>query len=237
MKKLTKKQKQKLDLYILLGTLVLCFFLWETVLLYPIKIFVILVHEISHGITAIFTGGQLKRIDIFWDLGGESVMSGGVPFLIAFSGYTGSIIVGAILFFSAYYKKLSIWLTTILSVIFILVVANLMTEGAGILFALIFAVLLFCSPRYFPPMVHEYFMKVLGMVSCLYAVVDIKEDLLTLQYRQTDAEMLADASGIPAIFWGLLWFIISIAAVYILFRESYLRSFGKTSKYARKQKK
>lgn len=230
MKKLSKKQKEKLDFYILLSVTVISFLLWDTILLYPIKIFVILIHEISHGIMAILTGGQLKNININWNLSGSSTSVGGVPFLIAFAGYTGSIIIGALLFYSAKNIKLSIWLNTILTIVFILIVSNLMEAPAGIIFSLIFAVLLFASPRYFKKELHQYFVKTLGLVSCLYAVVDIKQDLLTLRYRPTDAELLADASGIPAIIWGLLWFTISVAAVYFLFRESFQTAYPKRKK-------
>ena len=35
-------------------------FLWDTPLIYPLKIFVVLLHEISHGIVALATGGSIK---------------------------------------------------------------------------------------------------------------------------------------------------------------------------------
>ena len=35
-------------------------------------------------------------------------------------------------------------------------------------------------------------------------MIDVKEDLLTLQPRLTDAAILSSMTGIPAIVWGLL---------------------------------
>ena len=39
-------------------------FLWDTPVIYPLKIFVVLLHEISHGIAALATGGSIERITL-----------------------------------------------------------------------------------------------------------------------------------------------------------------------------
>jgi len=36
--------------------------LWNTPVVYPLKIFVVFMHEISHGIAAMATGGQIEEI-------------------------------------------------------------------------------------------------------------------------------------------------------------------------------
>ena len=53
------------------------------------------------------------------------------------------------------------------------------------------------------------------------------EDLLTFEYRETDAHLLAKITGINAPLWGLLWFIISAIAIYFLFRYGYSKGFSK----------
>jgi hypothetical protein len=70
-------------------------------------------------------------------------------------------------------------------------------------------------------------MKSLGLISSLYVLVDIKEDLLTFEYRETDAHLLAKITGINAAVWGLLWFIISAVVIYFLFRYGYSKGFSK----------
>ena len=183
--------------------------------------FVVLMHEIFHGLAAFFTGGKIVTIFIETNLGGGCTTRGGIPFVIASSGYLGSLLTGALLFLSGNNKKLSMWVCTGLAALLLLFTSNFIVGLIGIVTALIFAVLLFLSPRFFNETIHSYFVKIMGLVSCMYVIVDMKEDLLTLEYRLTDAQMLADAAGGPAVVWGLIWLTISILVVYFLFRHSY----------------
>lgn len=225
LKKLSKKAKRNLELGIIVSITLLSILLWDTIVIYPIKLFVILFHEISHGVAAILTGGSISSIDIGTDLGGTTQIEGGIPVIIASAGYLGSLIVGASLFVSAYNKKFTTWLCIALSVILILFTANYITGSAVTLFAIIFAVGLMVSPLYFKNIVHSYVMKILGLISVLYTLVDLKEDLFTLTYRITDAQILESLTDIPAIFWGILWIGISAFTTALLFRYSYKKGF------------
>ena len=62
---------------ILLGMFIAVLFLWNFPLVYPIKVFVVLLHEISHGLAAMLTGGSISRIEISPQLGGLCYFSGG----------------------------------------------------------------------------------------------------------------------------------------------------------------
>jgi len=44
----------------LLITLVAILFLWNTWVVYPLKILVVFFHELSHGLMAVVTGGSIK---------------------------------------------------------------------------------------------------------------------------------------------------------------------------------
>ena len=90
--KLNKKQKSLLELSLLIVIPILTFLLWENPVLYPIKIFSVLMHEISHGLTAIFTGGYVLELNLSEYLGGSLISSGGNQFVIASSGYLGSLL-------------------------------------------------------------------------------------------------------------------------------------------------
>jgi hypothetical protein len=45
-------------------------FLWDTWLVTPLKLFVVMLHEVSHGLAAVATGGSIDRIVLTPDLGG-----------------------------------------------------------------------------------------------------------------------------------------------------------------------
>jgi hypothetical protein len=220
-KKLTRKAKRNIELLIIISIVLVSIIFWNSFIIYPIKFSVILFHEISHGIISILTGGKIAEIQIYSNLSGSCITVGGVEFLIASAGYLGSLIFGSVLFLSAYDHKKSLWSTTIISIILILFAISYITSTAGIIASFVLAIILFISPRYLPKSAHSYIMKILGLVSCLYVLVDIKSDLLTLEQRQSDANILQAITGIPAFAWAILWLGISTAVVYLLMRKSY----------------
>jgi hypothetical protein len=64
---------------------------------------------------------------------------------------------------------------------------------------------------------NDFILKVIGLTSCLYAILDIKSDVLDRSYLRSDARMLAELTYLPTMFWGLLWIAIAvIAAVFFL---------------------
>ena len=71
--------------------------LWDTPVVYPLKIFVVLLHEVSHGIAAVAGGGAIQEILITPNQGGACNCHGGVPFLTLSAGYLGSLLWGAAL--------------------------------------------------------------------------------------------------------------------------------------------
>lgn len=226
MKKLKKKHKRQLEFWLMILITVTSFFFWNSIFIYPIKLFVVLCHEICHGLTALFTGGYVVSLEINSYLGGQCTTGGGVPFIIASAGYLGSLGIGSLLFFSGYNSKLGIYFLTSLSVIFLLFTANYMEGTLTSVAAFLFAVLLFISPRYLPDYVNSFTMKTLGLISSIYVLIDIKEDLITLEYRESDAEILAALSGIPAIVWGFFWLLITGGVIFLLIRYSVKEGFN-----------
>ncbi len=228
MKKLTKKQKSTLELSVIILFALIAIFFWDTLFIYPIKLFAVLMHEFSHGIATLLTGGNIASIEINPNLGGQCLSNGGNIYVIAFAGYLGSMFWGALLFYSSYNYKAGVWITTSISIM-ILALTILYVNGTfGLLSATAFAALLFISSILFNRKLNYYLMKFLGLICCLYVIVDIKEDLITLTYRETDAQLLANLTNIPSIFWGVLWLIISVTTLYFLLKYSYKKGLIKS---------
>ena len=66
-------------------------YLWDTPAVYPLKVFVVLFHEISHAMIAVATGGTIERIVLDPDQGGACYCPGGNAFLTLSAGYLGSL--------------------------------------------------------------------------------------------------------------------------------------------------
>ncbi len=75
--------------------------LWDTFLLLPLKLLIVLVHEIWHGLFALLAGGELEKIQINGQEAGETLVSGLDSFWGFFAtvsaGYIGSALVGALM--------------------------------------------------------------------------------------------------------------------------------------------
>src|SRR5438067_2233826 len=83
---------------------VLTLLLWDSPyvswLLFPIKIFVTALHEFSHALVCLATGGHVNGMTIVDDNnghGGLTMCSGGNPFLYAQAGYIGTAVWGCLL--------------------------------------------------------------------------------------------------------------------------------------------
>jgi hypothetical protein len=191
-------------------------FLWDTWLVTPLKLFVVMLHEISHGLAAVATGGSIEKIVLTPDLGGACYCGGGDAFLTLSAGYLGSLLWGAALvLIAARSGRRSPWMTGAIGVFIGLVSVLYVRNPFGLLFGLGFGVALVAAARYLNARV----LWALGLTSCLYAVLDIKSDILDRPELRSDARMLAEMTGVPTVVWGGLWIAAALLVCWLLFRK------------------
>jgi xanthosine utilization system XapX-like protein len=70
---------------------------WLGPLAYPLRLLTTLVHELSHGLAALLTGGAFLRFVVFADGSGLAYTAGGLRLLIIPAGYVGVALAGAAL--------------------------------------------------------------------------------------------------------------------------------------------
>jgi len=199
-------------------------FFFDTFLLFPIKLFIIIFHEISHVIAGIISGGKINYLTFDLNLAGKTSIEGGSIIFIASSGYLGSLIVGALLYLSAFSNRFKKWYLSILSLIIFIITVNLVKGELQIFLGLIASIILFLIPRYIPEKFSNLFLQYFGLLSCLYIITDIKEDLLTQTIRETDTQVLEFLTGISSNILGFCWLIISIFVVGLLLKYSFEKS-------------
>jgi hypothetical protein len=199
--------------------------LWNTPVVYPLKVFVVMLHEISHGIAAIATGGAIQRIELTVDQGGACYCGGGNAFLTLSAGYLGSLAWGALLLLIAVgaVKRHRITLIAIGSLVAAVTVLYI-RRPFGLVFGLIAGIALIAAARRLPPPVNRGILTVLGLTSCLYAILDIKSDVIDRPDAQSDAYMLSEMTGIPTVFWGFLWIATALLVSGLLLRRLWQRA-------------
>jgi len=70
--------------------------LFDSIVVYPFRLFVVFLHEVGHGTAAVLTGGRIVSIGISPDEGGVCVTRGGIRFVVLNAGYLGSLLFGAL---------------------------------------------------------------------------------------------------------------------------------------------
>lgn len=218
MKKKTKRQIAFVAGFTVWMTAV--WLLWWSPVIYPLKLFVVLLHEASHAAMAVATGGEIQRIVVTPDQGGICYCAGGNAFLTLSAGYLGSLAWGAILVVLARARKPPPRDTsTVLGIAVLALTAFYVRNGFGILFGALFGAALL-SLRAAGRSVHVLVLTALGLTSCLYALLDIKSDVLDRPYLESDAHMLETLTGVPTVVWGVLWIGIGLAVSTWLFRRA-----------------
>jgi Peptidase M50B-like len=201
--------------------------LWETPVVYPLKIFVVLLHEMSHGMMALATGGAIEYIQLDPRQGGLCMCSGN-PFLTLSAGYLGSLTWGILLVLAAQAEKINTRLVTgfIGFVVVGLTIAYIKpTQGIfGFGFGLAAGAALLYVAKQLPALWNQRVLMTLGLTSVLYAVLDIKSDVLDRPELQSDAAMLGDLTGIATQVWGVVWIAIALLACVWLLERSYRRA-------------
>ncbi|MDH7604723.1 MAG: M50 family metallopeptidase [Melioribacter sp.] len=213
---MTSYNKNTFELILLFLLTTISFFVWDSILFFPIKLFVLLLHEISHGIIAIITGGKILALEINFNLGGKCITEDGNQFLIAFAGYPGSFFFGAALFFSTYKPKLKIFILSIIAVIVFLFAINTMNDNLLSFISIIIAFSIFAINKFAPVHIANFIFRVIGLISCVYVIYDIKEDVFNNNNYLSDASLIAEITGLSSTFWGLLWIFISLIGIILL---------------------
>lgn len=197
---------------------ILSLLLWNTIVLYPLKLLVVLMHETGHALAALVTGGDVIRIEVNAMQGGMTYTLGGNRFIILTSGYLGSCIIGACVIWSSSNNRMCKYVAEIFGFLIILEAVLWIRD----LFTFSFAILMGCFCIFIGLKIRgaweKIMMQLIGIVCCLYAIYDIFTDIIFKYFSKdaiyagkSDAEALAEITFIPSIVWGIIWIIVALA--------------------------
>jgi len=198
--------------------------LWYTPIIFPLKVFVVMLHEISHGLVTLATGGTIESIVVTPAEGGLCKCGGGNAFLTLSAGYLGSLAWGALIFWAAVRKGAwSRGMTAAIGIFLLGISLMFVRNPFGLGFGLLFGAGLVMSARYLGVATNGVILMVLGLTSVLYAILDIKSDVLDRPNLPSDARMLSELTAVPTVVWGVMWIGIALLVAWWLLRWAYRR--------------
>ena len=144
--------------------------------------------------------------------GGATYFTGGNEILALSAGYLGSLFWGAVMFLAANQPRIrKDWVNSTIGLAVILLTIFFVRSGFGVVFGIFFGAVMITVSRGIGELWNKRVLLALGLTSALYAILDIKDDILDRPEIQSDAHMLAEATGIgTATMWGMLWISIAI---------------------------
>lgn len=171
---------------------------------------VIAFHEFGHAITAVLTGGKVKSISLDPREGGVTHMVGGKSAITLPAGYLGSSLIGALLIFCGFNIVASKIASMVLAVCFLLTLWWGKRDWLTVLTVLLAVGLLVACWFIVHAEALRFVVLFIGVMSSLYSVWDICDDLILRKVNSSDASVFAKRYGGSSQCWGVIWSIISV---------------------------
>lgn len=227
-------------------SIILWFIPFAEILTYPFRIFVTFIHEGGHAIAALLTGNSVGSLSVAMNASGETYTTRG-GFLsqafVASAGYLGSMAYGALLLVLIRKAVAArIVLLSSAAVIFILtfvygIFKPIFYWGAlsGIPFTFVagtfLTIGLIAVAKFATARLATFFVSFLAVQCILNALLDLKtvfflSSPFTSLAVPTDAVNMATLTGLPAIFWAILWILLALGIlalamrIYVVTRDS-----------------
>lgn len=210
--------------------------LWNSVLIKPLKLFAVFLHELGHTLMAAVFGYGITGLRISLDESGYALTlpkNNFSAFMIANGGYLGSVFFALliILLKRTFFKKFLLGTAALL----LLAVSIAYGKSAfTVIYSAIFAGFVLILYMIRNEKLNDWVIDILGVASAAYAVYDTFVDTILLQLNLrlnwiqgwktvqpvTDAIQLQQMTHIPAMLWGIIWMIIALIAMYAVIIRS-----------------
>ncbi|MFZ5471076.1 MAG: M50 family metallopeptidase [Myxococcota bacterium] len=192
--------------------------LWDSPVLWPLKILVVAFHETGHAVASLWVGGSVEHITLRPNESGEclsSLPSGFFAKVAVYSGgYLGSALTGALLLLFTFRLRLRRIVLGAMSAWLVVIAFFYARDGFTLLFCLGTAGVLGTGARVLPLAAVEVLNLFLAAFSSLYAVMDLKDDLWDGSARaHTDAQLLANVTFVPSLVWAAVWTLFALAVL------------------------
>ncbi|KAF0715399.1 hypothetical protein AaE_011339 [Aphanomyces astaci] len=208
---------QMQSIFVIVGYTILIFKLWRFPLLHPFKILTVFLHELGHALAVWMTCGKVTSMEVHPNEGGVTSYAGGVALVIVPAGYLGSAVWG-MAFVVASPDRLAAEIAAGILILFLLIFiyyaknAYMRWLNAG--FIVILGGLI-ALDRAVPggSFALRYVILFMGVMSCLFSVYDIWDDLIARRINDSDASVFAKMTHTSSRCWGVIWGLFALGTM------------------------
>lgn len=191
------------------------------IVIYPFRLFETLVHEWSHALMAIATGGRVVGLAINPnDLSGETETMGGWLLPIYSAGYVGAAVAGALLLLAPtrFANRTLVGIGIAAGLMPLIAFSFFQTQFpiSTWIWTTIFSLAALVVGLRAEPRVARIFQQFIAVELCFKALDDLRYLAwvdLNEPNRFSDAYGAAHYSGLPELFWTILWGVLAVAAI------------------------
>jgi len=208
------------------------FYLWSSPLIQPVKLMVVLFHEMSHGLMAIATGGKVIAIEITANEGGACETEGGSAAMIVSAGYLGSMLFGSLVLYLSRARHFVPIVYGILTLLLVAAIATVLRDSYSRTFASCFAGVFIVLGFIMPAGIGAFGLRALGTFACVYSIFDIYWDILA---KRTDGPVFNDATafseitGVAPQMVGMAWLVTCMVFFLFTMRAALLHDIPSSS--------
>jgi len=184
--------------------------------LYPLRLFVTLIHEGSYALAATLTGGVAERIVVLPDASGYTLTAGGWEGVVVMAGYIGATSYGALMLALARRPGTARLILGGSGILIALLDLLLVRNPFGLGWGIAIAAALLLAARRLSGRASELTAMFLGVQCAVNALFDLKT-LLGLSASAdgpvSDAVLMSRVIPLPPMVWAVLWGGLSLAVL------------------------
>jgi hypothetical protein len=220
-------------------SIALWFIPYAEILAYPFRIFVTFIHEGGHAIAAVLTGNSVQSLNVQMSGAGETYTTQGGTLsrmFISSAGYLSAMAFGAvalvlirrraaarvILFISAFLILFLTFVFGFLKPIFNGPPASWWSVPFTFIAGVVISLALYAIGRWTSERVALFIVSMIAVQCILNALLDLKTVFfLSSPFAPAvpnDAVNMANATGVPAIFWAVLWIAVALGMLLLALR-------------------
>lgn len=185
---------------------------------YPFQLLGTFVHELSHGVAAIITGGEFQRFAVSPNLSGLAWSAGGIRWVVTSAGYLGSALFGGFLLILTARGISARHILTLLGLVLGMLCLVFVRNLFGIISGLALTGVLLLAGE----VLNRSWAYALLLFLSVQLILDALNSVFYLVFLSarlgnalSDAHTMQQLTGIPALFWALFWSALSIVVLLV----------------------